>query len=113
MKERLLRETRLPNGRTVHIGTVKLGKTVIFFIQGELFNSYQLELKKKFPQLHILFAGYTNGEAGYVPDGSAFKAKGYEVDQAYIYVGEPSPLTSETESIIVKNMEEIVKNIAQ
>ncbi len=104
---------KLPNGRTVNIGAVKLGKTVIFFIQGELFNSYQLELKKKFPQLHILFAGYTNGEAGYVPDGAAFKAKGYEVDQAYIYVGEPSPLTSETESIIIKNMEEIVKNISQ
>lgn len=113
MKARLNKESKLPNGRSVSIGAIKLGSTVIFFIQGELFNSYQLKLKKEFPQLHILFAGYTNGEAGYVPDGPAFKAKGYEVDQAYIFLGEPSPLTSDTESIIVKNMEELVRSISE
>ncbi|MGC4036772.1 MAG: hypothetical protein QM764_12505 [Chitinophagaceae bacterium] len=113
MKKELSTGKELPKGRTVNIGAVRLGSTVIFFTQGEFFNRYQLELKKQFPRLHILFAGYTNGEAGYVPDGEAFKAKGYEVDQAYIFIGEPSSLSDETEGYVMKNMKEIVNRVLQ
>lgn len=111
MKQRLAANQSLPAARLMKLGGVRLGNTIVVFTQGEFFNSYQTNLRKKFPGVAILFAGYTNGEAGYVPDGAAFALKGYEVDQAYIYLREPSPLTAETETILSEALERIVKNL--
>lgn len=111
MKQRLVANKSLPAARNMQLGGIRVGNTIVVFTQGEFFNSYQTNLRKKFPGVDILFAGYTNGEAGYVPDGAAFALKGYEVDQAYIYLREPSPLTAKTESILTEALERIVNNL--
>ncbi len=111
MKAHLAEKGKLPAVRHMQLGALKIGSTVIVFTQGEFFNSYQVGLRNKFPGVDILFAGYTNGEAGYVPDGAAFALKGYEVDQAYIYLREPSPLQPETEKILNTALEEIVRKL--
>lgn len=111
MKKQLAEKGRLPAVRHMQLGALKVGSTVIVFTQGEFFNSYQVKLRNKFPGVDILFAGYTNGEAGYVPDGAAFALKGYEVDQAYIYLREPSPLKPETEKILDAALEEAVRKV--
>ena len=68
----LLKKGELNNYRKMKTGVVRLGPALIFFTQGEIFNTYQTILKKSFPDQTILFAGYTNGESGYLPDKEAF-----------------------------------------
>lgn len=111
MKAEIETNGSLPNYRNSEISVLRIGSSVIVFGQGEFFNSYQVRLKKKFPQINLIFAGYSHGESGYIPDGASFSAKGYEVDQAYIYIHEPSPLSPDSERIAMDSMEKLIKQI--
>ncbi len=84
------------------INTLKLGNTIIFFTQGELFVKYQLELKKHFSGLQVLCVGYVHGIGAYIPTSEAFEKKTYEADQAYIYEVMPSPLSPLIEKIYLE-----------
>lgn len=86
----------------VRINVLKLGETVFFFTQGELFVKYQIELKKMFSGNQIFCIAYTHGVGSYIPTSDAFEKKGYETDQAYIYELLPSPLSPEVEGIFIR-----------
>ncbi len=107
----LLKKEKLDNHRKMKTGVVRLGPVLIFFTQGEIFNTYQTILRENFPDQTILFVGYTNGESGYLPDKEAFSFGGYEIEQAYIYLGEPSPLTPEAEKIFLDHAREQIKSV--
>jgi neutral ceramidase len=109
MRER--NEKRLPDNRIMEAGGIRIGSSILVFSQGEVFNEYHARLKRSFPERMILFAGYTNGESGYLPDKQAFKKGGYEVDQAYIYLGEPSPLLPASDSIFSEKMNALIRNL--
>ncbi|TYR32631.1 hypothetical protein FXV77_18665 [Sphingobacterium phlebotomi] len=111
MKAEIKEKGELPDYRTSQMSALRIGSSVILFVQGEYFNSYQVRLKNKFSDVNLLFAGYSNGESGYIPDGKSFAAKGYEVDQAYIYIHEPSPLSSEAEQVALDAMENLIKQV--
>ena len=107
----LQKKGKLDNYRKMKTGVVRLGPALIFFTQGEIFNTYQTILRKSFPDQTILFVGYTNGESGYLPDKEAFSFGGYEVEQAYIYIGEPSPLSPEAEMIFLDHAREQINSV--
>jgi hypothetical protein len=84
------------------INAIMVGDVILFFTQGELFVKYQLELKKMFPDHHLLCIAYVHGIGAYIPTREAFENKSYEADQAYIYEVMPSPLTPEIEKIYLE-----------
>lgn len=93
------------------INIVKLGKTIIFFTQGELFVKYQLELKKRFPGYHILCVAYVHGVGAYIPTADVFEKKGYEADQSYIYEVMPSPLSPGIEKIYLEGAVDAINDL--
>ncbi|MBG0859410.1 MAG: neutral/alkaline non-lysosomal ceramidase N-terminal domain-containing protein [Bacteroidales bacterium] len=84
---------------TFKINAAKLGNTIIFCTQGEMFVRYQIELKRRFTEYHILCVAYVHGIGAYIPTAEAFEKKSYEADQAYIYEVMPSPLSPAIEQI--------------
>jgi hypothetical protein len=93
------------------INTAILGKTIIFFTQGELFVKYQIELKKRFPGFQVLCVGYVHGIGAYIPTAEAFEKKTYEADQAYIYEVMPSPLSPLIEKIYLEGAIEAINEL--
>jgi len=93
----------------VNINVLKLGNTVMFFTQGELFVKYQIDLKRHFSDHNLFCITYSHGTGAYIATKEAFDNKSYEADQAYIYEMMPSPLTPEIEEIYLKEALDIVR----
>ena len=110
MKNKLAREG-LPAGRKTRIGALKIGDVVWFFSQGEIFSGYQDLIRAEFPNRIISFSGYTNGKTGYLPDAAAFAAGGYEVEQAYVYVYEPSPIDPQACTVFAAAAKKLISTI--
>lgn len=89
----------------------KIGNTIIFFTQGELFVKYQIELKKIFSDYNLICIAYTHGIGAYIPTADVFEKKGYEADQSYIYEVMPSPLSDKIEEIYMKGVTEMIRRI--
>ena len=70
---------------------VALGEVVIVLMPGEIFAELALELKRRFPHLHLVTVSYANDAIGYLPHRSAFEAGGYEVELAYRHYGFSGP----------------------
>ncbi|HJO93772.1 MAG TPA: neutral/alkaline non-lysosomal ceramidase N-terminal domain-containing protein [Victivallales bacterium] len=102
---------QLINYRKTKIGAVKLSNIILFFSQGEIFSKYQDELRSQFPEYAVLFVGYTGCEAGYLPDYDSFKNGGYEVEQAYVYLLEPSPLSIESCNIYAEKSNQLICDV--
>lgn len=98
-------------GKYLQIGVLKMGPVIIIFCQGELFSSYHKAFREHFSNYIIFLIGYTNGESGYIPDKEAFELGGYEVEQAYIFFDEPSPLHSSTDTILKKTVIALINQV--
>lgn len=96
---------------TVGVAALRIGPAVLFFVQGELFVQYQLDLKRRFPGVRLLCVGYTYGEGGYIPTADEFPKKGYETDQAYIYMHLPSPYSPVVEEIFRAGAERLIASV--
>jgi hypothetical protein len=101
----------LPDACTIEIGAFRIGPAVFLLSQGEVFNEYQLRAKRSSPEEKVFFVAYTNGMRGYIPTAEAFRSKGYEVDQAYVYMEEPSPLTPEAEDIYMNAISSLLREL--
>ncbi|HOX73577.1 MAG TPA: neutral/alkaline non-lysosomal ceramidase N-terminal domain-containing protein [Bacteroidales bacterium] len=99
------------NSLPVNINVLKLGNTVMFFTQGELFVRYQIDLKRHFSDHNLFCITYAHGTGAYIATKEAFDKKSYEADQAYIYEMMPSPLTPEIEKIYLKEALDIVRGL--
>ena len=99
--------------RSMRLAVVRIGPVVLFFSQGEIFVDYQVALKRFLPDYNLLFVGYTNGESGYLPTPDAFQQGGYEVDQSYIYLREPSPLTDQAPAIFMERAQALIKSVCR
>lgn len=89
----------------------RLGNTIIFFTQGELFVKYQIELKKLFYGYQIICVAYAHGIGAYIPTADVFEKKGYEADQSYIYEVMPSPLSDKIEEIYMNGVTEMINGL--
>jgi neutral ceramidase len=107
----MIDKDEVKNAFPFKINTVKLGKAILFFTQGELFVRYQVELKKRFPEYYMFCIGYVHGTGAYIPTADVFENKGYEADQAYIYEVLPSPLSPQIEKIYLDNVIDTIKTL--
>jgi neutral ceramidase len=101
----------LPNSCTVEMSAMSLGPVLFLFSQGEVFNEYQIRIKRAFPDRKVFIVSYTNGTRSYIPTAEAFQHKGYEVDQAYVYSEEPSPLTPEADRVYMQAAEDLLRRV--
>jgi hypothetical protein len=76
-----------------------------------MFVWYQIELKKRFPENHVICVAYVHGTGAYIPTAEAFEKKSYEADQAYIYEVMPSPLTPAIEEIYLNEAVGMIKEL--
>ncbi len=60
-----------PYLENVPVQAMSIGALKVIALPGEVFSAYGLILRREFPSL--ITAGYANGNAGYLPSGSAFE----------------------------------------
>jgi hypothetical protein len=101
------------NSFHIRVNAWKIGNTIIFFTQGELFVRYQIELKKRFSDYNLICIAYAHGTGAYIPTADVFEKKGYEADQAYIYEILPSPLTDKIEEIYMNEATEMISRLIE
>ncbi len=101
----------VPDTCSIAVGAMSLGPAVFLLSQGEVFIEYQIRAKQNHPGRKVFFIAYANGLKGYIPTFEAFRHKGYEVDQAYVYMEEPSPLTPEADHIYMTAVNDILREV--
>ena len=72
----------LPPPIPARIHAVRFGPVALATSGGEIFAQIGVEVKKRSPIPHTLFAAYSNGNIGYVPTPDAYSEGGYEVELA-------------------------------
>ena len=102
---------QVPSCLSVSATALKVGPTVFFFTQGEPYVKYQIELSQRFEQVELMCFGYTAGECSYIPTAESFADKGYETNQAYIFLNLPSPLTPKIEEIYLSQAGKLIKAV--
>lgn len=101
----------VPDTCSIAVSAMSLGPAVFLLSQGEVFIEYQIRAKQNYPGRKVFFIAYANGLKGYIPTFEAFRHKGYEVDQAYVYMEEPSPLTPEADHIYMNAVNDILREV--
>jgi len=106
-----LQRGEVPDTCSIEITATRVGPAVFLLSQGEVFNEYQIRAKQHCSGTALFFVAYTNGARGYIPTAESFRQKGYEVDQAYLYLQEPSPLTPEADPIYMTAVNDVVSEV--
>jgi neutral ceramidase len=101
----------LPDTCSIAVTAMRMGPAVFLLSQGEVFIEFQIRAKQDCPAMKVFFVAYTNGLKGYIPTAEAFRQKGYEVDQAYVYMDEPSPLTPEADQIYMNAVNDLLREV--
>ncbi|MEW6360157.1 MAG: hypothetical protein AB1696_27730 [Planctomycetota bacterium] len=71
-----------PPGIPDRIHAIRFGPAAVVSSAGEIFAQIGVEVKRRSPIPNTLFAGYTNGDIGYIPVPEAYEEGGYEVTHA-------------------------------
>lgn len=98
-----------------NMSALNLGGLLMFFTQGEPFCEYQMAARAAFPESTVIFAAYTNGQSSYLPSERAFRVrKGYEyeLDQDFVYVKSPYPLSSSMPKAYIEGMFKTIARVA-
>jgi hypothetical protein len=92
MTRQLYRLQTLPEGKTypLPVGVWRLGDSLWVFSAGELYQSFQLELRRRFPNLAVIVATICDDwQPGYLPPTTAY---GYDIYQEVIAAVAPGAL---------------------
>lgn len=87
-------------GKGIETGCLSLQDARILFMPGELFVEYQLAAKEMAPNNFVAMAAYGDYGPFYIGTEEAYREGGYEI--------ESSPVTAESESIIMTNIERLL-----
>ncbi len=87
----------------IWIQTIKIGDIVLQGIPLEPFIEYGNKIKSLNPNKKIVLSGYANGIHGYLPTAVAYEEGGYETRN--------TPLSPESEEIIIEACDAEIKNI--
>ncbi|MAV14823.1 MAG: hypothetical protein CL705_03085 [Chloroflexi bacterium] len=87
----------------IWIQTIKIGDIVLQGIPLEPFIEYGNKIKSLNPNKKIVLSGYSNGINGYLPTAVAYEEGGYETRN--------TPLSPESEEIIIEACDTEIKNI--
>ncbi|WP_206611099.1 hypothetical protein [Mariniphaga sediminis] len=91
---------RYQAGKKIELNCLRLGKTRLLFMPGELFVEYQLAAKAMRPDLFVTMAGYGDYGPFYIGTKAAYKQGGYEI--------ETSPVTDKAEDIMMEGMHKLL-----
>lgn len=109
LREKALK-SELPKSLECRLQCLKLGEAVLLAYPFELFSSVSLSLREKSAVKHLFMVGYANGYFGYLPDGSSIREGGYEVDEAFKYVG-ILPFDSKAEELFLEKAVAVLENL--
>lgn len=92
----------VPSTTTAEIQIIRAGSLALIGIPGEIFSGLGKQIKAGLPGYQTLIIGYANGDAGYIPDRTAYAGGGYEVNDAFKYYGYPAALAPAAGEMIVR-----------
>ena len=97
--------TQISEGGKVNIWiqTIKIGDIIFQGLPLEPFMEFSHKIKSLNPDKKIFWSGYTNGWLGYLPTAKAYEEGGYETRN--------TPLSPESEELIIQVCDEEIKNI--
>jgi hypothetical protein len=99
MTRQLTRLAALPAGKgyPLRVSVSRLGSALWVFVPGELYQEFQIELRKRFPQFAVVVATLTNDwQPGYVPSAASY---GYGIYQEIIAAVSPGCLEALIETV--------------
>ncbi|HVL13126.1 MAG TPA: neutral/alkaline non-lysosomal ceramidase N-terminal domain-containing protein [Gemmata sp.] len=108
MTRQLARLAALPAGKSypLPVSVVRLGGAVWVFTAGELYQYFQVTLRRRFPDFAVVVATLTNDwQPGYLPAASSY---GYGIYQDVIAAVGPGALEALTETVC-REVEQLVK----
>lgn len=73
--------------KTLQVQLVQLGEVLFIGLNAEVFQRYEVAVRRSFPRLPIVLLGCVNGSVGYLPTPTAMANGGYEVSDAPIWNG--------------------------
>jgi len=91
---------RRMEGKGIETACLRVNDARILFMPGELFVEYQLAAKKMAPDDFVAMAAYGDYGPFYIGNEEAYAEGGYEILS--------SPVTSESEKVIVENMQNLL-----
>ena len=103
-------KNELPKSLEFLLQCLKLGEAVLLAFPYELFSSVSLSLRKKSAVKHLFMVGYANGYSGYLPDGRSIREGGYEVEEAFKYVG-ILPFDSNAEKLFLEKALSLIESL--
>ncbi|MEN6452475.1 MAG: neutral/alkaline non-lysosomal ceramidase N-terminal domain-containing protein [Thermoguttaceae bacterium] len=88
--------------QAVPVQAIRLGgRVVLLGIGGEPVVDYPLRLKREFPKLNLIVAGYTNDVMCYIPSHRILMEGGYEAVDNMVYYGKPGPFAGTVEDRVI------------
>lgn len=102
-------ENKLPHFLECSLQSIRLGDAAFLAFPFELFSSISLSLRAKSRIKNLFMVGYANGYRGYLPDEISFSEGGYEVEEAFKYVG-LLPFSPQAEKLFIKRALFLLEN---
>ncbi|QDV45032.1 Neutral ceramidase precursor [Stieleria neptunia] len=107
----LAEKGRLPATYPVPIQSWRFGdQLTMIFLGGEVVVDYALRLKTTFEAPDLWISAYSNDVLGYIASERMRSEGGYEYDRSGIYYSLPGPWAEGSEDLLIRRVEEIVKN---
>lgn len=92
---------RRMEGKGIETACLSVQDARILFMPGELFVEYQLKAKAMAPDHFVAMAAYGDYGPSYIGTAEAYREGGYEI--------ESSPVTAESEGVIMKSIERLLE----
>ena len=105
-------KNELPHSLECELQCIKLGDAVLLAFPFELFSSISRSLRTQSGIQNLFMVGCANGYNGYLPDRESQETGGYEVDEAFKYVG-LLPFAADAEKVFLKKALALIKNVTQ
>jgi len=94
---------RCQGGHAIDVACLRLGKTRVLHLPGELFVEYQLAAKKMRPDLQVALAAYGDYGPGYIGTTAAYPEGGYETGPT------SSNVAPEVEPVLMDAMQRLLQ----
>ncbi len=78
---------------------------------GEVVVDYGLDIKRAYPGLRLVVAGYTNDVMCYIPNRRILEEGGYEADDSMMYYGQPGKFTPEVEDRVMEAVKAAMEDV--
>ncbi len=102
------KNNEMPKSLECELQSIKLGDAVLLAFPFELFSSISLSLRAQSGIQDLFMVGYANGYSGYLPDKKSLEKGGYEVEEAFKYIG-LLPFAANAEELFLEKALHLIK----